>query len=43
MAHLYERTPGGAYRAPVSTAGMSDPVVRDRLDEATYRTVCEEV
>jgi peptide chain release factor 3 len=43
MAHLYERTRGGAYRAPVSTAGLSDPVVRDRLDEASYRTVCEEV
>jgi peptide chain release factor 3 len=43
MAHLYERTPGGAYRAPVSAAGLSDPVVRGRLDEATYRTVCEEV
>jgi peptide chain release factor 3 len=43
MAHLYERTPGGAYRAPMSTAGLSDPVVRDRLSEAAYRTVCEEV
>ncbi|HOI55814.1 MAG TPA: peptide chain release factor 3 [Phycisphaerae bacterium] len=43
MAHLYERTPGGAYRAPVSTAGLADPVVRDRLDERTYRTVCDEV
>ncbi len=43
MAHLYERTPGGAYRAPVSTAGLSDPIVRERLSPATYRTVCEEV
>ncbi len=43
IAHLYERTPGGAYRAPVSTAGLSDPAVRDRLDEAVYREVCEEV
>ncbi len=43
IAHLYERTPGGAYRAPVSTAGLSDPVVRNRLDEATYDAVCEEV
>lgn len=43
-AHLYERTPGGAYRAPVSTAGLSDPVVRHRLnDEAVYRAVCEEI
>jgi peptide chain release factor 3 len=43
MAHLYERTAGGAYRAPVSTAGLDDPMVRDRLDERTYRTVCDEV
>ena len=43
MAHLYERTVGGMYRAPVSTAGCLTPVVRDRMDEATYRTVCEEV
>ncbi len=43
MAYLYERTPGGVYRAPVSTAGLSDPVVRERLDEQTYRQVCSEV
>ncbi len=43
MAHLYERTPGGAYRAPVATAGLADPVVRERLDDATYRTACEEI
>jgi len=43
QAHLYERTPGGAYRAPVATTCLSDPVVRSRLDETTYHTVCEEV
>ena len=43
LAHLYERTPGGAYRAPVSTMGLSDPAVRDRLDEGAYERVCEEV
>ncbi|MBE0534332.1 MAG: peptide chain release factor 3 [Phycisphaerae bacterium] len=43
LAHLYERTPGGAYRAPVATAGLSDPIVRSRLDDMTYHTVCEEV
>ncbi len=43
MAHLYERTVGGMYRAPVSTGGLCDAIVRDRLDEATHRTVCEEV
>jgi len=43
LAHLYERTPGGAYRAPVSTVGLSDPRLRDRLDPVTYADVCEEV
>ena len=43
MAHLFERTVGGAYRAPVSTAGLSDPIVRQKLDDYAYRTVCDEV
>ncbi len=43
LAHLYERTPGGKYRAPVATAGLSDPVIRDRLSEEIYRTVSDEV
>lgn len=43
MAHMYERTTGGAYRAPVSTAGLEDAIVRGSLSESTYRTVCDEV
>lgn len=43
MAHLFERTPGGAYRAPVSTAGLSDPAVRRLLDTETYAEVCDQV
>jgi len=43
MAQLYERTPGGAYRAPVQTAGLSDPIVRDRLAPDIYATVCDEI
>jgi peptide chain release factor 3 len=43
LAHLYERTPGGAYRAPVETAGLADPVVRDRLSEPVHRSVCDAV
>lgn len=42
-AHLFERTPGGAYRAPVATAGLSDPLLRERLDETSYRQAREEV
>ncbi len=43
LAHIYERTPGGTYRAPVETAGLSDPVVRDRLSAQVYATVSEEL
>ena len=43
LAHFYERTVGGIYRAPVSTIGMSDPAVRERMDVGTYETVCEEL
>jgi peptide chain release factor 3 len=43
MAHLFERTPGGAYRAPVSTGGLTDPFIRGCLDEKTFHTVCEEI
>jgi peptide chain release factor 3 len=43
LAHLFERTPGGAYRAPVSTSGLTDPFVREQLDMEAYQAVCEEV
>ncbi len=43
LAHLYERTAGGAYRAPVSMVGLDDPRLRERLNEATHQTVCEEL
>ncbi len=42
-AHLFERTPGGAFRAPVATAGLADPMIRERLDENTFHQVCEEI
>src|SRR6476660_6362689 len=37
--HLFERTVGGKYRAPVEVAGLNDPVIRERLDEETFRKV----
>ncbi len=43
IAHFYERTPGGACRAPVSTSGLADPLVHERLDAQTYETVSEEI
>jgi peptide chain release factor 3 len=43
MAHLFERTPGGAFRAPVSTSGLDDPEIQRCMDESTYRQVREEI
>jgi peptide chain release factor 3 len=43
QVHLFERTAGGQFRAPVSIGGLSDPVVRDRLDEVTFHKVAEEL
>ncbi len=43
LAHFFERTPGGAYLAPVSTCGMADPAVRDRMDASAHAAACEEM
>ncbi len=43
LAHLFERTPLGAFRAPVVTSGLDDPQIRSQLTPEAYRTVCEEV
>jgi peptide chain release factor 3 len=41
--HLFERTPHGAYRAPVNVTGLKDPVVRDKLDDYTFDQVSEQI
>jgi peptide chain release factor 3 len=41
--HLFERTVGGMFRAPVDIGDLSDPVIRERLDEQTYNKVTEEL
>ncbi len=41
--HLFERVVGGIYRAPVNVTGLADPLVRTKLDEQTYSTVCEQI
>ena len=41
--HLFERTVGGQYRAPVEVGGINDPVIRERLDDETYRRTVEEL
>ena len=43
LAYLYERTPRGAYKAPVQAGDLADAVIRDRLDPSVHATVCEEV
>jgi peptide chain release factor 3 len=40
---LFERVPGGAYRAPVSVHDLSDPAVKNILFEQTYNEVVEEI
>lgn len=41
--HLFERTTGGAYRAPVSIHDLSDPLVKNTLDDEVYLRVSEEL
>jgi peptide chain release factor 3 len=41
--HLFERTAGGQYRAPVSVGGLNDPAIRGQLDEATFHKTAEEL
>ena len=41
--HLFERTVGGQFRAPVSVGGWDDPVIRDRLDDREYAKITEEL
>jgi peptide chain release factor 3 len=43
QVHLFERTVGGKFRAPVSMGDFSDPFIRERVDEATYHKVAEEL
>ncbi|MCO6430467.1 MAG: peptide chain release factor 3 [Deltaproteobacteria bacterium] len=41
--HLFERTPGGAYKAPVAVSQLSDPVVKDRLSPRSFASAIEEL
>ena len=43
LMHLFERTAGGQFQAPVEIGGLDDPLVRERLDDATYRQTVEEL
>jgi peptide chain release factor 3 len=41
--HLFERTVGGQFRAPVSIGGLGDPVIRERISDETFARVSEEL
>jgi peptide chain release factor 3 len=41
--HLFERTPEGAYRAPVTITNLEEPFVRETLDAGDYARVIEEL
>src|SRR5208283_4670175 len=43
LMHLFERTVGGQFRAPVQVGGLHDPAVRGRLDDETFRRTVEEL
>ena len=43
QVHLFERTTGGAYMAPVEVGGITDDFVSERVPEATLAKVTEEL
>jgi peptide chain release factor 3 len=43
QVHLFERVPGGAYRAPVKLASLDGPEARSMLDDSTYAEVEEQL
>ena len=42
-AHLFERTPHGAYAAPVQVHGFDDPAIRDRINPAVYAEAHDQI
>ncbi len=43
LMHLFERTVGGQFRAPVQVGELDDPAVRGQLDDATFHHTVEEL
>ena len=43
QVHLFERVPGGAYRAPDKVSSLGDPSVRAKLDDSTFEEVGEQL
>jgi peptide chain release factor 3 len=43
QVHLFERVPGGAFRAPVKVASLGDAEVREKLDDASLEEAMEQL
>jgi peptide chain release factor 3 len=43
VAHLYEQTPRGLYRAPVTNVELSDPAIRELMSGQAYQSLLDEV
>jgi len=43
QVHLFERTKGGAFEAPVKVVGLEDPLIRERLTDDIYNEVHEQI
>lgn len=41
--HLYQKTPGGMYKAPMQISSMEDGAVKDLLSEDMYKKISEEI
>jgi peptide chain release factor 3 len=41
--HLFERTPAGAYRAPVEVGSLDDPFVKERVEPDDFARASEEL
>ncbi|MGH8020744.1 MAG: peptide chain release factor 3, partial [Opitutaceae bacterium] len=41
--HMFEKVPGGAYRAPEQVGGIEDPFVRERMEPEDHARVLEEL
>lgn len=43
QVNLFEKTTGGAYKAPVSVSSLDDPIVKERLTGNLHQTMKEEL
>ncbi len=41
--HLFEKTTGGVFKAPVSVMDISDPILKEKLSEENYNKLIEEI